>query len=380
MPNLLVSTVGTSLLTNYVLGRRDSGLQIVLRDTANAQERELTKQQQSAIDGIAEEVAERLVRASPEEIRRMSAELNGVFAYYGQEAFSALPAGDYHVLIATDTYQGQKTAFLVRDCLKRLGAGAVEIIAPAGLSTRECLGFTKGINELIKWCEEVLTVYRQQKYHIVFNLVGSFKSLQGYMNTLGMFYADEMIYIFEAPSADLIRIPRLPVTMSDVSVLRKKAALFVLMEHGYLASREEVKDIPEIYLDFDEGGACTLSTWGLLVWERNKKEILGGAELLPFPNLHYEKSFERDFARIGDKDLKAAIQSELGKVSLIYKERGLGGLRADTGFLYKDYKGLKEEGIGHFRLSQGWRVSCRPEGDLLRLRHVGDHDYVTSNP
>lgn len=376
MPKVMVSTVGTSLLTNHVLGRGDPGLQALLRDTANAREKELTKEQKAAIDEIAKEVADRLAAASIPEMRRMSAELNGVFGYYGQEAFSGLPPADPHILVATDTYQGQRTAELVRDCLKRRGAGAVEILAPEGLSTRDCAAFTKGMNEVIRWCEEVLTAYRQQNYYVVFNLVGSFKSLQGYMITLGMFYADEMVYIFEAPSADLIRIPRLPVAVGDEPILREKAALFVLMEHGYLPAQEEVKGIPEIYLDFEEG-VCTLSTWGLLLWQRKKKEILAEADLLPFPHLRYEKSFERDFAHIGDRNMRAAILSELGKVSLIYGEKGLAGLRADPGFLYKDYETLKDERIGHFRLSRGWRVSARPDAGFLRLLRVGPHDAVT---
>jgi hypothetical protein len=38
------------------------------------------------------------------------------------------------------------------------------------------------------------------------------------MNTLGMFYADEVIYIFEAKTADLIRIPRLPIVNGHLKI------------------------------------------------------------------------------------------------------------------------------------------------------------------
>lgn len=224
--------------------------------------------------------------------------------------------------------------------------------------------------------------YRQSHYRVVFNLVGGFKSLQGYMNTLGMFYADEIIYIFEAPTADLIRIPRLPVTMDDVPVLRQKASLFALMENGHLAEREEVADVPEIYLEFDQEGCCTLSTWGLLVWKRNKRKILSDG-LLEFPALVYERSFLKDYQAIVDGDFRTDIQSTLAKVSLIYRERGLEGLRRDGGLLYEDYENRRDSSgrkIGHFRLSQSRRVSCVPDGQVLRLCRVGEHDDVNKNP
>jgi len=36
--------------------------------------------------------------------------------------------------------------------------------------------------------------------------------------------------------------------------------------------------------------------------------------------------------------------------------------------------------MGHFRITQGDRVSCTAEGGVLRLRHFGGHDYVNGNP
>jgi putative CRISPR-associated protein (TIGR02619 family) len=382
MPNLIVSTVGTSLLTNYATGKKDSALNQLLRDTANAGEKELAAEQKAAIDSAAAAVEVLLQSAAPRELTSLSAELNGLYSYYGQDFWSGLPGLDCHVLLATDTYQGRKTAGLLTEHLKKAGIKSVSILVPRGLSTKNCGSFTAGVNEIIAWCEDTLPGYRQSRYRVVFNLVGGFKSLQGYMNTLGMFYADEIIYIFEAPTADIIRIPRLPVTMDDVPVLRQKASLFALMENGYLAEKEEVADVPEIYLKSDHEGCCTLSTWGLLVWKRNKRRILSG-DLLEFPALAYENSFLKDYQVIVDKDFRTDIQSTLANVSLIYRERGLEGLRRDGGLLYKDYENRRDSSgrkIGHFRLNRGRRVSCVPDGQVLRLRRVGEHDNVNNNP
>lgn len=199
------------------------------------------------------------------------------------------------------------------------------------------------------------------------------------MNTLGMFYADEVIYIFEAKTADLIRIPRLPIRMDTQPVLEEKAKIFLLLENGYIARKDEVEEIPEIYLDCDEREHCTLSEWGLLVWEENKRNILEKAPLLDFEGLSYEKSFIKDFERL-EKTIKSDVLATLAQVAQIFKEKGLAGLRAHSGLQYKDYQGLADKKVGHFRLSRDYRVSCRAEGTVLQLRHVGPHDYVNNNP
>lgn len=67
------------------------------------------------------------------------------------------------------------------------------------------------------------------------------------------------------------------------------------------------------------------------------------------------------------------------QVSLLFREQGLAGLRKDGGLLYETYESRAGD-TGHFRLNQDWRISCRPEGNILRLRHVGSHDYVNDNP
>jgi len=57
------------------------------------------------------------------------------------------------------------------------------------------------------------------------------------MNTLGMFYADEAIYIFETPSAELIHVPLLSAVMDEALVLYENPVLFVHEE--WLPGREE---------------------------------------------------------------------------------------------------------------------------------------------
>ncbi len=383
MPRLFLSTVGTSLLTNYAVSQGDKKISLLLRDTANFSGEELTDGQKEVIDRIAAAAEAELKDADFTELRSLSAELNGLYTYGQSEGRIKLEPNDYHVLLTTDTYQGLKTAHLLENHLRDAGVKSVEIEAPRGLSTKNRSRFTSGVKDVINWCEETLPGYRESRYRIVFNLVGGFKSLQGYMSTLGMFYADEIIYIFEAPTADLIRIPRLPVVFDEIPLLREKAVIFAFMENGHIATKEEVEDIPEIYLEHDQEGSYTLSTWGLLVWNRNKQDILGG-ELLEFPGLIYERTFKKDFNSIFERSRKANIQTKLAKVSLLYRERGLEALCSKGGGLYyKDYENKvapSGRNIGHFRINLDWRISCVPDGENLVLRCVGPHDYVNENP
>ncbi|UNC93177.1 hypothetical protein [Candidatus Contubernalis alkaliaceticus] len=373
MPCAIISSLGTSLLTNFAT----NGVKKIVHLTANSKSGEIQKEQIRIIEELRIKVESRLKESKPQVFRKYSAELNGIYGYYEVSGLKDESLErDVHFLIASDTYQGQLTGKLIMNHLKCTGFKHVEIITPEGFNTKNTKNFKNGVSKIVKWCESTVSPYRESRYHIVFNLVGGFKSLQGYLNTLGMFYADEIIYIFDGVGSDLIRIPRLPVKMDEFPVLREQAVLFALMEHGYFACKNEVQGIPELMLE-DDGDCYTLDPVGLLLWERNKVEILGSSELLSFPGLLMQDSFSKDFNSVKENKKKAVIQNDLAKASLLFKEKGLAGLRSDGGFLYETYKNVKGN-VGHFRLDQDWRISCLPDGDILRLRHVGNHDYVNN--
>lgn len=371
MPNLIVSTLGTSLLLNLA---SEEKLKTMLRQTANYKDHEFNREQQKKIEDLKKLITYELNKANVNQIRRLSAELNGIYGYYGSNIQKDQINRDVHWFLSSDTFQGNITAGLIEGHLRQQGFREVYCLTPRNFDTKNTDNFSGGIKEIAKWCEDNIQTYRDNNYHVVFNLVGGFKSVQGYLNTLGMFYADEIIYIFES-AAELIRIPRLPVTLNEIPVMREKTALFALMANSYLAVKEEAAGITELLLDCDDE-VYTLSLWGLLLWNKHKQNILGDSELLSYPGLIPEKGFVKEFNGIKDKIKKAHVLEKLAKASVIYSDRGLEGLRADGGLLYENYKG--EDNIGHFRLDQDWRVSCRWRGSNLILRHLGPHDYVNN--
>ena len=377
----VLSTIGTSILTNQIRNDDPSEWRRLLRDSANRKVAELDSETETVIDTLADRAFEQLLKDDVQINRRISAELNGIYGIYNGRLPQNGP--DQHYLICTDTAQGQKTGELIRDFLAEQGL-RVSIYTPEGLSTKDTAAFTAGIKELIRWLEDNVPLRRDSGYRVIFNLVGGFKSLQGYMNTFGAFYADEVIYIFEAQTADLITIPRLPIQI-DTAVIQKHRTEFALMAAGKLYPRRELRDIPETLLEFleegDEDTDTGLSAWGTLIWNRAKENLLAKG-LLPFPRLEYARSFHNDFNREGDAKARLKLQETLAKVSYTLEKDG--GHTSDLIGGSLNYEKLRGEegkaGIHTFRISRGDRVSCTVADGGLTLRHYGGHDYVYKNP
>ena len=233
---------------------------------------------------------------------------------------------------------------------------------------------------MIGWCEENLQHFRDQ-YYIIFNLTGAFKSLQGYMNIAGMFYADEIVYIFETGSS-LLRIPRLPIRVDDKE-LRIWRTELALLSQGHVYEADQVEGLPDALLDKDKSSHVSLSDWGIVIWNRIREGLLS-EELLPFPRLQYEGKFSRDFRQISNKE-KFALQEVLAKVSSLLESHNgdTSALKSDGGLQYDNYTNQRTPDgspIGHFRVSQGLRVSCVMNGGILTLRRYGREPDVNGNP
>lgn len=377
----VLSTIGTSSLTNQVSNDDPSEWRPLLRDSANRKMAELDSETKIVIDTLANRAFEQLLEDNVQMNRRISAELNGIYGIYNGRLPQNSP--DQHYLICTDTAQGQKTGELITDFLRNQGF-SVSIYTPEGFSTKDTAAFTTGIKELIRWLEENVPWRRESGYRVIFNLVGGFKSLQGYMNTFGAFYADEVIYIFEAETADLITIPRLPIQI-DTTVIQEHLTEFALMAAGKLYPRRELSDLPETLLEFleedDDETDTGLSAWGTLIWNRTKADLLA-KELLPFPRLRYARTFHNDFNRENDPKARLKLQETLAIVAYTLEKDG--GHTSDLIGSSLNYEKLRGEagkaGIHTFRITQAARVSCTVADGGLTLRHYGGHDYVYKNP
>ena len=370
---LVLTTVGISLFLNALNAeeREEGGIQR-LNQQANATE--LPADLNSFLDVLADRAAQTLATAPVPQKRRLSAELNGLYGLYEDQLRTA--GADVHVLIATDTVLGRRAAQLLESFLCSQDIVNVQVWTPEQLSSADNLHFSHGIKELLRLCEETIPGYRATEHRVVFNLTGAFKSLQSYLNIAGMFYADEIVYIFEG-SNQLLRIPRLPIQV-DLDALRVHRVALALLDADAILTQQEAAALPEGLLEVDQHGDATLSEWGRLIWNRARHNLFQEG-LLDFPNLIYEDSFRRDFSK-ASPDERVDLQLTLAKVSLLLKDGGVARLKQDGGVQYEDYTNQRQPKIGHFRLTQGRRVSCVAEGGRLRLRHFGNHDQVNNNP
>ena len=373
MRRVIISTVGTSLLTNQIdrNNNQEKDWYGLLRDSANLKGEEIENEQIIGIIlTLQERASNKLKNAKNQVIRRLSAELNGIYGIYQDKL--GLGKQDIHILIATDTEQGKVTAEIVEAYLQDKGISNTSIYSPQGLSTSSTTAFTTGIDDLIVWFKKNIKSYQEQGYKICFNLVGGFKSLQGYLNIIGMFYADEIIYIFEGIGAELITIPRLPISI-DRYALKPHLVNLALLNAGAALSPREVRGIPEALIA-EIDNQITLSTWGNLIWEECKDEFLS-ASLLDFPRLEYRDTFLSDYNQIKVPQERIKLQESLAKVSRILKEsNGDTTELTRTGLKYSPYETVPN--IDHFRINSSLRVSCQIIEGNLCLRYYGTHDRV----
>ncbi len=367
--SLVISPVGISLFFN-ILNQDERELRRQLNQHSNDQE--LPSGLASTVDELAERASEKLRTGSVKERRRLSAELNGLYALYDDRLTAN---GDFHILVATDTALGKMAAQVVEKFLRDvLNLSNIDTVTPQGLNTASVSDFSRGIKELLNHFEQTIPGYVDSGYEVVFNLTGGFKSLQGYLNIIGMFYADRLVYIFER-SEELLTIPRLPLRV-DEAKLSKYADEMARLAAGGICPRSQLH-LPGALLDVDESGDATLSDWGQLVWNRIKKDLLT-ENLLELPYLEYENSFEKEFKQ-ADRPLRIKLQETLSKASVLLEEHNgdIAALKQDGGLQYDNYTGVQLRGglpVGHFRIDGGNRVTCIYQGGKLYLRHFGSHD------
>ncbi|MCB0275207.1 MAG: putative CRISPR-associated protein [Calditrichaeota bacterium] len=291
----VLSPCGTSILTNG-RNQEERGL---INKLSNIDKREhIPEEHLPFFDNLFSERASFLANASNEAAAKISAEINTLIKIYEGKK----PAnGDFHYLIATDTWLGRETAKLVeRWLLAKNPAIITQIYTPSGLQTEKIDLFQQALSDLVRNLTKLLDENKERGYKILFNLTGGFKSVQGFLQSIANFYADETVYIFER-SPNLLRIPRLPIKLSSTEIIEENLEVFRRLAIGL--SEQQVEDIPETFL-FNMGEQTTLSPWGELLWKESKPAIYN-KRLLPSPTakIQFTKRFEKTVNSLSPKKI-----------------------------------------------------------------------------
>ena len=285
----ILSPCGTSLLTNA--------------DRVNAEERnrifkyaniknkhDIPNDDREQLQSLIHGIDSTLETADIKNAVKMSAEINGIVKIY-QGVISK--NNDVHFLLSTDTWLGEQTTRLVEKWLKLQNKNFTIIVhRHTDLQTYDIAAFQLSLSELVRKFSQEIPGYSKSGYKIIFNLTGGFKSVQGFLQSIANFYADETVYIFET-SSELMRIPRLPIRMDAESVLEKHVT--ALRNLAMDIAVPGIANIPEIFL-ITMDGQTIFSPWGDLVWLNSKSQIYGKA-LLPSPRpgkIAYGDKFKKD--------------------------------------------------------------------------------------
>lgn len=326
-PYFVLSPCGTSVLTNCA---RD-GERAVITHHANARNaQDISPEDRAVLQDLIRRTQSKLQEADVRDLPPTSAELNALFKLYHGQFDQA--THDHHWLLCTDTWLGRQTGELIKETLERLGLSS-QIHSPRDLRTDEPSTFQSALSDLVKWCGENVAAW-QKDYHVVFNLTGGFKSIQGFLQTLATFYADEAIYVFE--SGEALRIPRLPIRLDAEDVVCGHLRVFRRLANDLRLDEPCSLDaIPETLL-LRLGGEVALSPWGDLVWDQTHKTIYR-KQLWPSPSekIIYGKPFVKSVEKhVSDCDHVEHVNRRIDQLAA-HLELGQRNLKA------LDFKQLK---------------------------------------
>ncbi|HQK95806.1 MAG TPA: hypothetical protein PLD23_20070 [Armatimonadota bacterium] len=369
---LVISICGTSLLTNGL----GEDLRRELTRYANVGKDDVSPEVWMRIEEHAENRRQELRSAPLERIRELSAELNGIVALYGDTWHAGGAKHDMHLLFHSDTWLGEMAASMAEAWLRQAGVNASLDCRP-GLNTTDPHAFRSAMSDLVQWCHKTVPGYRDDGYRIVFCLVGGFKCLVGFMQALGMFYADECVYIFEGTS-ELLRIPRLPVAL-DAGVedaVRQHLDTFRRLEVWKQLPMAECAGIPETLL-YPWENECELSPWGNLVWSELRGKLLG-EKLLPPPSARVRFGPKLEAACKGlQPDLLARLNGQIGHLCRCIESGGEKGSHNPRHLDLKQLQGKPMDGSTHecdaFGGNDARRLYGHYEGDVFVVDRLGGH-------
>lgn len=301
--NTVIITCGTSLVTNTNPKDRD-----FIGKISNKVESDLSKEEKEKIKFLLQEAEKSLNPCT--DLKKVSAESNTILSYY--KIFDSIKDNIY--LLNTDTYIGEETAKLLQSFIAEKTKTSVNQITIKNLKMDSYKNFSEGLKYLHS--DELLSIYKTGNANtkVIFILSGGFKAMTGYMQAIGMLYADEVVYQFET-SENFVRIPKLPVQLNLSQTQKQTLRLLSFEQKPTELQLKELSDT--IYLKI--GNEYALDNLGLLLWEKVKDEDFY-AELQPslYDKLIYSDNFKKDYEKLQLSERKK-LGDSLDRVAMYLK-------------------------------------------------------------
>ena len=282
----------------------------------------------------------------------MSAELNGLLTYYRAAGTNIEDAGqDQHYLVSTDTYLGERASYCISNWWERKSGGRLTNITAGGLNTANMEDFRTALADIVfKFDGLGLADWRREGFHVAFNLTGGFKSVNGFIQSLGMLFADECFYFFEG-SQEIMRVPHLPLKLDARSAFEHNLFSVRQMANKIEVDSKDCTGIPETLL-FKVSGSATLSEWGSTLWIAERKEIYGEGLMKPLSRkLRFSDKFRgqvKDRKRLlSQKSRVSGLNVRLDDLARCIDEGGQNGKYNPRALRFKRIKGPSIKGSDH---------------------------------
>jgi putative CRISPR-associated protein (TIGR02619 family) len=376
MQRCVVSTCGTSILTNLENSLKRNNTEEIQNQIAlelqkeslpplfslnlnvlsNKRETELDSNEKGYLDCLLKHLVKKANAWDIKGARNNSAELNALLAYYGNKPSSG--QGDIHYFVHSDTYVGKECANVIAAWWKNQGRNFnAALQAIGGLNTASYYSFRDAMSELARWCHNDISPMRNPPHNIVaFNLTGGFKSVQGFMQTLGMLYADETFYLFQGAD-ELMMIPRLPFDVNSSAQQEIERHFDVYRELSINISIDssdtsKISGIPESMLFTDGVSGYTLSVWGEIFWNKYKTELYKQRLYeSPSPRIILTRGFCDEIERLGMPHIFSTVNERIDDLVQYWLSNGQRSINR------LDYKRLAGQ-------RNGVRPECTHEFDL----------------
>ena len=355
MNSIILSPVGTSIFTKGKFPPE-------INKFSNCKKlEEIPSDQRGIISSYIQEVKELLLSSSMEDVKKRSAELNGIIHYYNDNLHNAQK--DIHYLLPSDTYIGKSACEIIK-CFLDKYIGSVCVLEIKDLQTYDCDRFQYALSDVVS---QIMIIKRgllpEQKF--IFNLTGGFKSILCFLQSLGMFYADETVYVFEY-SKDLMRIPALPVKLVPYDYLKEYIVVFRRLYNNLSVAEEEYDKIPESLI-LKLYGEPTLSAYGKIVWDNFRKDLYSEKLLDSIsPKVKYSESFWKSTKDL-EKDRYYNLNMRIDEVScFMEKENKPNPASLDLKKL-EIPKGISTHEFDAWADKDAKRVFCHFEKDTLIL-------------
>lgn len=359
-PTLTLMTCGTSLITNGI----DSELRSIINRCANAANwTDIDSSDAAALKRHLTKRAELLSIADNSQVRKLSAELNGLLAWQNENPIASNQPQNQYWLIVTDTVLGKATAHIIQEWLTS-HSYSTQILSESGLRTANLIEFRQALSALTKRIVESVTGYRESGYQINFNLTGGFKGINGFLQALATVYANQTYYLFEG-STELLYIPQLPYRLDATQIITENLTAFRRLANAMSISQAQSTAIPDIWL-FDIDSSTMLSEWGELIWLDTMPKLYQ-QQILPSPSelIIYSPSF-LDTTKKADASLIETINKRIDALA-VYAEGGYKTMPKSLDVKALQAKKYRDKGILECDLDAHHRLFMTRDGEHTTL-------------